>query len=149
MTNTFTTEHDTLLRRLSDRAEISELLSLNWRALDAQDFDNADEMYTDDIELVVGGGEPITGLAEVVRITRELNVHYESTQHNGSSLGIELDGDRAVVTANVIGVLIGRANEAPPVSVNVTGARVGVVRTERGWRMDRIELTPRYRYPVG
>ncbi|ONI81603.1 hypothetical protein ALI144C_20095 [Actinosynnema sp. ALI-1.44] len=149
MTNTFTTEQDTLLRRLSDRAEISELLTRNWRALDAQEFDDADEMYTDDITLVVGGGEPIAGRAEVVRITRELNVHYQATQHNGSSLGIELDGDRATVTANVIGVLIGRENEAPPVSVNVTGAHVGCVRTERGWRMNSIELTPRYRYPVG
>lgn len=148
MTSTFTTEQSELLRRLSDRAEISELLTRNWQALDAQDFDNADEIYTDDITLVVGGGEPIAGRDAVIKITRELNVHYKATQHNGSTLGIELGGDRGVVTANVIGVLVGRENEAPPVSVNVTGARVGVVRTERGWRMDSIVLTPRYSYPV-
>jgi hypothetical protein len=149
MTSTFETDHDTLLRELSHRAEISELLARNWRMMDDKDFDNTDALYTDDITLAMPGGRSITGVADVVEATRALNEPYQATQHNGCSMSIELDGDRATVHANVIGVLVGREKEAPPVSVTAVGARVGVVHTERGWRMNRIELTPRYRYPAG
>jgi hypothetical protein len=148
MTNMVETEQATLLRELSHRAEISELLARNWRMMDDKDFDNTDGLYTDDITLAMTGGEPITGVAKVVECTRELNVPYRATQHNGCSISIELDGDRAVAHANVIGVLVGAGNDAPPVSVTAVGARVGVVNTDRGWRINSIELTPRYRYPV-
>ncbi|TDP90572.1 nuclear transport factor 2 family protein [Labedaea rhizosphaerae] len=149
MTSTFQTAQDALLRELSDRAEISELLARNWRTMDDKDFDAARDLYTEDIALVMAGGEPITGAQAVIDSTRALNVSYKSTQHNGCSLSIELDGDRATAHANVIGVLVGGVPEVPAVSVTAVGARVGVVRTDGGWRMDRIELTPRYRYPVG
>ncbi|CAM3542001.1 nuclear transport factor 2 family protein [Kibdelosporangium persicum] len=148
MTHAIETEHDTLLRELSHRAEISDLLARNWRTMDEKDFDSAAELFTDDIVLVMAGGEPIVGAAEVIECTRALNVPYGATQHNGCSIGIDLDGDRATVHANVIGVLVGATDDVPPVSVTAVGARVGVVLTEQGWRINRIELTPRYRYPV-
>lgn len=148
MTSTFETTQEVLLRELSDRAEISELLAKNWRTMDDKDFDAAADLFTDDIALVMAGGEPITGARAVIDSTRELNVAYKATQHNGCSLSIALDGDRAIVHANVIGVLVGGVPEVPPVSVTAVGARVGVVRAGEGWRMNRIELTPRYRYPV-
>ncbi len=149
MTSTFETTADTLLRELSDRAEISELLARNWRTMDDKDFDAATDLYTEDIKLVMAGGEPITGAAAVIESTRALNVNYKATQHNGCSLSIELDGDRATAYANVIGVLVGGVPEVPAVSVTAVGVRVGVLRTEAGWKMNLIELTPRYRYPVG
>jgi len=149
MTNMLETEQATLLRELSHRAEISELLARNWRMMDEKDFDRTEELYTDDIALVMAGGEPLVGAAAVIECTRELNVPYRATQHNGCSLSIELDGDRAVAYANVIGVLVGAGGDVPPVSVTAVGARVGVVNTAHGWRINRIELTPRYRYPVG
>jgi ketosteroid isomerase-like protein len=148
MTSTFSTDQETLLRELLHRAEISELLARNWRTMDDKDFDAAKELFTDDITLVVGGGEPIVGAAEVIECTRALNVNYGATQHNGSSLSIELHGDTAIVRANVIGVLVGATPEVAPVSLSVVGAVVGVVLTDGGWRMNRIELTPRYRYPA-
>jgi uncharacterized protein (TIGR02246 family) len=148
MTSTFQTAQDALLRELVDRAEISDLLAKNWRTMDDKDFDAAADLFTEDITLVVAGGEPIIGAAAVIESTRALNVSYKATQHNGCSMGIELDGDRATVHANVLGVLVGGVPEVPEVSVTAVGARVGVVRTDGGWRMDRIELTPRYLYPA-
>jgi 3-phenylpropionate/cinnamic acid dioxygenase small subunit len=128
----------TVVQELADRAEITDLVHRLTRDLDEHDFDDLSALFTDDVAITTPGGTAAGPEAVVAQATRN---HEEFTrlQHNASSILIDLDGDRAAVRSNLVGVF---GYEANPHPVRVLGAvnTYEVVRTDGGWRIARLEV---------
>lgn len=132
------------LRRLTDRAELTELVGRFLRSLDERRIDEtwARAFFTDDIrsETPLGDHE---GIQAEVAATREALGRYERTQHVGSDHVIDLDGDRAALGWNAVMTHVhpaGRRTSAP----FVVGGRFAAeaVRTPAGWRFRRLAVRP-------
>lgn len=118
-----------------DRQAIADLLVRFGRWLDGDGGDPSD-FYDDDIE-VVSPRAQLHGLDAVSDfIARTAG---EQTQHLHSDVLIELDGDRARVSANQLVHFYERGR--PP--YRSSGLRVSyvLVRRSSGWRLRRMEIT--------
>ena len=135
------------LRRLLDRVEISEVQLRYATGTDTRDWQLFRSCFTDEVEIdfSAGFGAPLVTLPadEWVRRTAPQMESFAATQHMITNLVITFDGnDRATCVAYV------RARHHKP---NTTGDSDQTVygyytnrfeRTEHGWRMAAVKLTP-------
>jgi len=130
-----------LAREVLDRAEIEQLVSAMGAVLDERRFEDFGDVFAEDVEARFPFGA-VEGLAAMTEIARRTLGPYEQTQHAIADVLAELDGDRADVSANLIAVHVPSAAE--PARHFDVGARYRfeVRRTEAGWRLARVELTP-------
>lgn len=132
------TATSSLLRELADRAELADLVARHSLWIDEGRYDRTTELFTDDVVVTTAGGE-VRGVEALVEAARARHAAYAGTLHSKGNLVIELDGARASVRANDVAVyLLDDATEALAAAIHRYGAR----RTERGWRFDRLEVTP-------
>lgn len=84
------------LQQISDRLEIGELIVDYAMAIDSQDFDALDELFTPDawIDYTATGGIA-GGLAEIKVFLPEGLGHFISTQHLTGPTKLVFDGDTA------------------------------------------------------
>ena len=120
------------LQTLSDRAEITDLLTRYARGVDRQDWDLFRSVFTPDalIDYTQVGG--VAGdLEEVVGFLSKAIPMFETIQHLISNLDIGIDGDEAKVTAMVYNPL-----KLPDSPVWATGGwyHHELVRTPDGWK---------------
>ena len=135
------------VRRLLDRAEITDLLTRYTRAVDTGEVDGFDQVFTDDatIDYTASGGSS-GPVAEVKAwMAHEAIPLFAQTQHLVGQVEIEPTGDDAAhVTAyfwNPIRIQLpdGPEGPTPPFDMEIGGLyEHDVVRTPDGWRSRRL-----------
>jgi hypothetical protein len=131
------------LQELTDRAELAELVTRQSLWLDERRFDDAGAIFTEDASVVTQGGRS-QGLDDIARQAERVHTRFDRTQHVTSNVLIDLDGDRATVKANLIAAFV---HDPAPEPALMVGERYHfeAVRTPRGWRFSRVEITPLWR----
>lgn len=128
------------VQELIDRNEIVDLVSRLGLWLDEKRFDDAPSVLTEDAAVDTPGGS-VQGIELVAEQARR-NHSVDRTHHVITNVLVDLDGDRATVRANLIATFVQRADA--PESHFAVGERYRfeAVRTQNGWRLSRVEVTP-------
>jgi hypothetical protein len=127
------------LHELTDRVEIADLISRYGQVADEKRFEDSRSCCTEDIvaEYHFGRAQGVDVLAQY---GRQALGAFERTQHFICNVLIDLAGDSATVSANLLAVHIQRA-EDPVTHFDLGGRyRFEVVRTPQGWRISRVRL---------
>ena len=122
----------------ADRLELQDLIARLGTALDDHRFDDLRELMADSITVQTPGGTARGRDAAVVQATRN-HERYDWLQHQFSGVLVDLDGDRAAVRANMLGVF-GNAPDKQPSRVLGAVYRCEAVRTPDGWRFASVEV---------
>lgn len=127
------------LQELSDRQEISDLVTAYTRAVDTARFGDLARVFTEDAVLDYSSpGGPIGSLAEVTPFIENLT-GFERWQHTIGQIAIDLAGDRAHATAYFINPMVARNPDGSEVVLEVGGYyHHDLVRTADGWRSARM-----------
>lgn len=132
------TTTETLIRELADRAELADLIARHSVWIDESRWDETDRIFTDDVVARSPRGEA-RGIKALVDLVSPHSDDFAATVHAKSNLVIDLDGDTATVRAHDIAVFaIDDKTEAIAAGIGRYSAR----RTERGWRINRLEILP-------
>lgn len=126
----------TLIHDLTDRREITDLVSHLGLWLDEGRFDEAPSILIDDVTVDTPGGHA-EGIEHVIAQARR-NHQHDHLQHVITNVLIDLDGDRATVRANLV---VTFADDAVT-SQQGERYRFEAVRTPDGWRLSRVEVVP-------
>lgn len=136
-----------MIEQLVDRAEVSELIHIYPRAVDARDWPLLVSIFTDEFEVWMGPeGAPEalqkTPVVAVPATCEALMSHYPVTQHFLSEYSIEIDGDRG----RCLCYMQARHHQQPQDGVEPPVWTIGgyytfyVTRTSDGWRVYRYTL---------
>jgi hypothetical protein len=129
---------DTLIRELTDRNELAELVARHSLWIDERRYDETDRLFTKDVVVKSRRGQA-QGIDPLVEMVRASHDDYARTMHNKSNVVIEVDGDTATVRAHDLAVFVlDDATEALAAGIHHYRAR----RTEDGWRFDLLEIVP-------
>jgi 3-phenylpropionate/cinnamic acid dioxygenase small subunit len=122
---------------MNDREQITDLISRLGRWLDDKQFDDSRSVLTEDVTVSTPGGQA-EGLERVV--AQASRNHQVPTQHLITNVLVDIDGDTAAATANL---LVTFARD----TLDQQGERYrfDAARTPEGWRLRRIEVTPIWR----
>jgi hypothetical protein len=139
------------LRELSDRAEITDLVSRLGACLDESRFDEMAGLLAEDATVRTPGGEA-AGRAAVVAQARRSHSSDQSFQHVITNVLVDLDGDRATARANLVVHIAVPGDRSPDDPVPAVAPRAGLgevyrfglARTPAGWRFARVEIEPRW-----
>jgi hypothetical protein len=126
----------TLIHDLTDRREITDLVSHLGLWLDEGRFDEAPSILIDDVTVDTPGGHA-EGIEHVIAQARR-NHQHDHLQHVITNVLIDLDGDHATVRANLV---VTFADDAVT-SQQGERYRFEAVRTPDGWRLSRVEVVP-------
>jgi ketosteroid isomerase-like protein len=121
---------------MNDRQDITDLISRLGRWLDDKRFDDARTVLTEDVTVSTPGGQA-EGIERVV--AQASRNHQVPTQHLITNVLVDLDGDTATATANLL------VTFSEPFSQQGERYLFGAARTPDGWRLRRIEVTPIWR----
>lgn len=126
---------------LLDCDEIEQLISRLAAALDERRIEQFEQIFAADVQASFPFGS-VDGIEQMGAIARRNLAPYEKTQHVITNVLVQLDGDRADVRAHLIAVHVPVAAE-PSTHFDVGATyRFAVRRTDDGWRLARLELTP-------
>lgn len=127
------------LQELTDRQEITDLITAYTRAVDTARFADLTEVFADDAVLDYSSpGGPVGTLAEVTPFIENL-LGFERWQHTIGQVAIDLDGDTARATAYFINPMVARNRDGGEVVLEVGGYyHHDLVRTPAGWRSTRM-----------
>jgi len=126
----------TLLSDITDRREITDLVSRLGLWLDEGRFDEAPSVLIDDVTVDTPGGHA-EGIEHVIAQARR-NHQHDHLQHVITNVLIDLDGDRAKVRANLVVTFA----DAAVTSQQGERYRFEAARTPDGWRLSRVEVIP-------
>lgn len=125
---------------MDDRQQLSALVSRLGRWLDDKNFGDGRAVFTEDAEAHTLGGvsKGVDALSEQARRN-----HTVPTQHFITNPLIDVHGDKAAVSANLLVVF---AHEEGP---RILGERYDLraARTPDGWRLSRIQARPVWEVP--
>jgi hypothetical protein len=122
---------------MNDRDQITDLISRLGRWLDDKQFDDARSVLTEDVTVSTPGGQA-EGLERVV--AQAGRNHQVPTQHLITNVLVDIDGDAAAATANLLVTFAGDTLDQ-----HGERYRFDAARTPDGWRLRRIEVTPIWR----
>ncbi|MEV1120984.1 nuclear transport factor 2 family protein [Actinosynnema sp. NPDC049800] len=130
---------------INDRFEIVDATTrMAWFA-DRRDWDALLTVFADEVDLdytSLTGGEPARlAAADVVAGWRAGLGGLDATQHLVSNHLVDVDGDRAVVTAQFQAVHVLANPHGDPTWTLGGHYRFGLVRADGGWRIDAITMT--------
>ena len=127
------------LQELADRLEISELIATYGQIADQKRFEDSRSCCTEDVLADFGFGRA-HGVDTLIGYGRQALGVFERTQHFISNVLIDLAGDSATVTANVLAVHIPQADD-PKTHFDLGGLyQFSTVRTTAGWRISRVRF---------
>ncbi|EZP74075.1 Ketosteroid isomerase-like enzyme [Sphingomonas paucimobilis] len=125
------------LQEISDRMEISDLLSRYSHAIDFQDWDALDEVFTPDaiIDYSETGGAK-GSYAEIKAWLPDALGRFPRYQHMVATTKLDLDGDTAGSRSILFNPMVYQG-EGKPEQVFFIGLwyRDRLVRTDKGWRI--------------
>jgi hypothetical protein len=127
------------LSLLTDRAELTDLVSRLGRWLDDGATGDPSALLTDDVRVSSPGGDS-TGVAGVV--AQAQRNHDVPTHHLITNVLSEIDGDAATVTANL---LVTFADSETAIRRTGSTYAFDAVRTDAGWRLSSIAIRRIYR----
>ena len=127
-----------LLQSLADRAELTDLVHRLTAALDEHRFDDLRALLIEDSTAQTPGGLAQGREAVIAQATRNHQV-YDRLQHLLSGVLVDLDGDRAEIRANLVGVF-GNAPADQPARAIGAVYRFETVRTRDGWRIASVDV---------
>jgi len=134
-----------LVRSLSDRADISQLIDRYITAFDLLTEEPRDDewyrsVFTEDVRLVfpIGGHTGIDGLAEFNRAAR---AKWARTHHLSANHLVTLDGDRATVRAHLLVTHVPDIDGAAHHLSTGSHFDAAAVRTPAGWRLAKMVFT--------
>ncbi|MFI9048903.1 nuclear transport factor 2 family protein [Streptomyces sp. NPDC053427] len=123
------------LQRLTDRAEITDLLDRYLRSLDKGRFDEAwaRAFHTEDVtaEMPIG---TVHGRAALLAHIRRGMALFDRTVHLGTNPVLEIDGDRATARGAQLSTHV-LADGSGDVFLSAGHADSELVRTPDGWRI--------------
>lgn len=132
-------------RTITDRLEITDLVSRLGLVFDEGRFDEMPSLFVADAVATTPGGTA-RGRDAVVAQAGRNHRPDQHIQHVTSNVLVDLDGDRARVRANLVVTFAeagaGEALAPPPEFTLGEVYRFEVVRTPDGWRFARVETTP-------
>jgi hypothetical protein len=130
------------LTQILDRQAIEEQIIRIGVLLDDDAFDTASSIFTEDVAIETPGGAA-TGIDAVTR-QAEKNHDGIVTQHIFSNVLVELNGDSARARADVVGRFAKAGALNRPFRTVGGRYEYGVTRTEDGWRINEMKMTPRW-----
>ncbi len=122
---------------MTDHQHVVDLISRLGRWLDDKRFDDARSVLTEDVTVSTPGGQA-EGIERVA--AQASRNHQVPTQHLITNVLVDLDGDSASATANLLVTFAGETVEQQGERYRFDAAR-----TDAGWRLRRIEVTPIWR----
>jgi len=127
------------LQELSDRQEITDVITAYTRAVDTASWDDLDAVFTDDAVLdYSAAGGPVTSLAEAKPFIQNL-LGFDRWQHLIGQVAIQLDGDTARATAYFFNPMVSKGPDGTERLWEVGGYyHHDLVRTPTGWRSARM-----------
>jgi SnoaL-like domain len=137
------------LKEHSDRRAITELITRLGRMLDGRNYDQASSILAADVTVQTPGGASEGPEAVVAQARRN---HTVRTQHLITDVLIELDGDDAQATANLVVVFVPDSDQpdarltigdSEPAESRLTIGeryRFEARRGAQGWRLRRVEV---------
>jgi SnoaL-like domain len=139
------------MRDLSDRAEITDLVSRLGACLDEARFDEMAGLLAEDVTVRTPGGEAV-GRTAVAAQARRNHPADQRFQHVITNVLVDLDGDRATARANLVLHVTVPGDRSPDDPAPAVAPRAGLgevysfglARTPAGWRFARVEIEPRW-----
>jgi ketosteroid isomerase-like protein len=127
------------VHELSDRQEITDLITRYTRAIDTADWDGIDAVFTPDAELdYAASGGPVTTPKEAKAFIANL-AGFDRWQHVIGQVAIELSGDTATATAYFTNPMVKAGPDGVTTLWEVGGYyHHDLVRTADGWRSVRM-----------
>jgi hypothetical protein len=129
------------IQEISDRLEIQDLLARYCDAVDRQDWDAFDRIFTSDavIDYRALGGS-YGDLAVTKRFLAESLPMFASSQHLVGSTVLDLDGDQARARTICHNPMVWRDGDDPSLLLCGLWYRDDLMRTPEGWRIrSRVE----------
>jgi hypothetical protein len=122
-----------------DRHELTDLAARLGRCLDEKRFDEVRTVFTEDASVSTASGA-VQGIDAIVEKARKIRPAGVFTHSFITNPLIDVDGDTATMTANLLAVFVGQ----PEGRGRLFGERyhLAAVRTPRGWRISRVEGVP-------
>lgn len=134
------------LQEISDRLEIQDVVHQLVRGFDRRDWTNvhtllADEVVSDYTAML--GGTAVTRTAtEQVKFYRDHLEHLDATMHAATTLLIDLDGDTATASVNILTWLRREAAADGPMWSNGAAGEIRLERTHSRWRISQVTVQP-------
>lgn len=128
------------MQALADRVALEDLVSRLGRWLDEEGAEDDAAILSEDVSVDTAGGSA-RGRQAVVEQARRTHDRWR-TQHIITNVLVEPDVDRARMQANLVVAFAGDPEAPEPVVLLGERYRFAAVRTEAGWRLSRIEVTP-------
>ncbi|WP_052457045.1 nuclear transport factor 2 family protein [Streptomyces sp. AcH 505] len=134
------------LREISDRFEIQDAVHQLVRGFDRRDWTTVERLLADtvvsDYTAMLGGEAQTRTAAEQTRYYQEQLDPFDATMHAATTLLVDLDGDRATASVNILTWLRREAAPAGPIWSNGAAGEIQLKRTAGGWRITRITVRP-------
>lgn len=137
------------LEQVSDRLEIEDLIVEYADAIDTQELDRLDQVFTADahIDYSAAGGA-VGAYPEVKQFLKDSLPAFKNTQHMIGNYRIKLDGDKASGKIMCFNPMELDTGEGDPLEVFFLGLwyHDEYVKTAAGWRISKRSETKSYSY---
>ncbi|HEY0816202.1 MAG TPA: nuclear transport factor 2 family protein [Pseudonocardia sp.] len=134
------------LQEVSDRLEIQDAVHQLVRGFDRRDWHTVEHLLADtvvsDYTAMLGGTPQTTTAADQTTYYREQLDPLDATMHAATTLLIDLDGDRATASVNILTWLRREAAPDGPMWSNGATGDITLTRTADRWRITGITVRP-------
>ncbi|MFF3441813.1 nuclear transport factor 2 family protein [Streptosporangium sp. NPDC002721] len=134
------------LQEISDRFEIQDVVHRLVRGFDRRDWHTVEHLLADtvvsDYTAMLGGEPQSRSAAEQTRYYQEQLDPLDTTMHAATTLLVDLDGDHATASVNILTWLRREAAHDGPLWSNGAAGEIRLTRTAGHWRIDRITVRP-------
>lgn len=134
------------LQEISDRLEIQDVVHHLVRGFDRRDWDTVERLLADtvvmDYTAMLGGEVDTRTAAEQTRHYRDQLDPLDATMHAATTLLVDVNGDTAVATANVVSWLRREAAHDGPMWANGSVAEIRLTRVAGRWRIAAMTVRP-------